>query len=39
MLQIPGCIPFKSHAGVTPVAPQVYANNEGLSTSEMQGSK
>ena len=35
----PGCIPCKTHAGVTPVAPQVYAKVEGLRTPEVQRSK
>jgi len=32
----PGCIPCKTHAGGTPVAPQVCANGEGWPTPEAQ---
>ena len=32
----PGCIPCKTHAGVTPAAPQVYAKLEGWRTTEMR---
>ena len=31
----PGCIPCKTHAGVTPVVPQLYAKTEGWRTSEV----
>ena len=35
----PGCIPCKTHAGGTPVAPQVYVNVGGWRTPEVQRSK
>ena len=35
----PGCIPCRTHAGVTPVDPQVYAKVEGWRTPEVQRSK
>ena len=31
---VPACIPFKTHAGVTPVAPQVYAKVTGWRCKE-----
>ena len=31
----PGCIPCKTHAGVTPVVPQVYAMAEGWRTPKV----
>ena len=30
-----GCIPCKTHVGLTPVVPQVYAKAEGWRTSEV----
>ena len=36
---MPGCLPCKAHAGVTPVAPQVYAKDEGWHTPVAQRSK
>ena len=35
----PGCIPCKTHAGGTPVAPQVYSIVGGWRTPEMQTPK
>ena len=35
----PGCILCKTHAGCTPVAPQVYANVRGWRTPEVQRSE
>ena len=36
---MPGCIPCKTHAGVTPVAHHVYATLEGWRTPEVRRSK
>ena len=39
LLSHSGCIPCKTHAGVAPVALQVYAKVEGWRTPEVQRSK
>ena len=39
LLEQPGCIPCKFHAGVTPLAPELYAKVEGWRTPEVKESK